>query len=157
MTDDHKNLAEATNTDFNTLSGLDFLRKLIANGDGSPMAQVMGITIRTVEEGRVTLSATPTTKLYNPMMRVHGGFAATVLDTVLGCSVMSKLAAGVGVGTIVLNVNYVRKIEAKTGEMIASGQVLHAGRSVMTAEAKLTDQSGRLFAHASGTFMVYPK
>jgi uncharacterized protein (TIGR00369 family) len=157
MTLDEQNSAQATNADFNALSGFAFLQKLMTNGDGSPMAKIMGISVTAVENGWVKLAATPSTKLYNPMMRVHGGFAATVLDTALGCAVMSKMPAGTGVGTVVLNVNYVRKIEAETGKMFAIGQVLHTGRSMLTAEAKLIDEDGKLYAHATGTFMVYPK
>ena len=88
---------------------------------------------------------------------MHGGFAATAIDTALGSAVMTKLAADTGFGTIELKVNYVRKIDAQTGLLTCRGTVIHAGRTMLTADAKLADAKGVLYAHGSGSFMVYPK
>ncbi len=68
----------------------------------------------------------------------------------------TKLAAGVGYGTIELKVNYVRKIDASVGRLLCTGIVIHAGRTMFTAEAKVVDENGKLYAHGSGTFLVYP-
>ena len=154
---DEINKTTAVFADFNTLSGLEFLRKQMQTSDQSPMAQIMGMKIVSVEAGVVKIEATPSERFYNPMMRVHGGFAATLIDSCMGSAVLSKLPAGTGVGTIVLNVNYVGKIDAATGVLTATGTVLHAGRTMLTAEAKLTDVKGKLLAHGTGTFLVYPK
>jgi acyl-CoA thioesterase len=142
---------------YQNLSGLEFLKGLANKGDRSPMAELFGMQIISVEPGHATLEALPTEKFYNPMQRVHGGFAATVLDSVLGCAVMSKLDAGVGYGTVNLSINYVRKIDVETGVLTATGTVLHTGRTMFTAEAKLVDKAGKLYAHANGTFLLYPK
>jgi acyl-CoA thioesterase len=139
------------------LSGLDFLRQQIVTGDQSPMAQLFGMRIVEADDGRTVIEAQPTSNYYNPMGRVHGGFAATVLDSALGSSIMTKMGAGVGFGTVNLSINYVRKIDAETGILRAEGRVLHQGRTMLTAEAKLADMAGKLYAHANGTFLVYPK
>jgi acyl-CoA thioesterase len=142
---------------FNQLTGLELMRKLMRDGDQSPMAQTMGLRPIFVSDGEVKIAAMPLPKFYNPMMRIHGGFTATLIDNCMGSAVLTKLPAATGVGTVVLNVNYVRKIELETGELIATGTVLHTGRTMLTAEAKVTDASGKLYAHGTGTFLVYPK
>ena len=89
-------------------------------------------------------------------MRMHGGYAATLIDSALGCAVQTRLPAEIAYGTIELKVNYVRKIDAATGRLICTGNVIHAGRTMFTADAKITDGNGKLYAHGSGTFLVYP-
>jgi uncharacterized protein (TIGR00369 family) len=143
--------------DHQTKSGLEFLLGIANKGDRSPMAELFGLQVVAVEEGKATIEATPKKDFYNPMQRVHGGFAATVLDSALGSAVMTKLAAGVGIGTVNLSINYVRKIDVDVGTLTAIATVLHAGRTMFTAEAKLVDKAGTLYAHANGTFLVYPK
>ena len=142
---------------FNELSGLELMYKLMREGDQSPMAQTMGYKTIFVADGEVKVSVIPIPKFYNPMMRIHGGFTATLIDNCMGSAVLTKLPAATGVGTVVLNVNYIRKIDIETGELIATGTVLHAGRTMLTAEAKVRDQAGKLYAHGTGTFLVYPK
>jgi uncharacterized protein (TIGR00369 family) len=138
------------------LSGLDYLRKLIDDWHGSPMAETMNMRLIAAAEGSATFEAFPSPKYYNPQQRVHGGYAAALIDSALGCAVQSKLSAGIGYGTIELKVNYVRKIDASVGRLLCVGNVLHAGRTMFTAEAKVTGEDGKLYAHGSGTFLVYP-
>jgi uncharacterized protein (TIGR00369 family) len=142
---------------FNTLTGLDYLQKLIADGDNSPMGETMNMRVIKAENGSVQIEAIPAAKFYNPMMRIHGGFTAALMDSALGCAVSSTLPKGTGVGTVQLNVNFVRKIEIETGPLIATGKVIHRGRTMLTSEAQVVDRSGVLYAHGSGTFLVYPK
>lgn len=142
---------------YNELSGLDFLRELIAHGDASPMGQTMNLRVVSADDGRAVVEGIPDERFYNTMRRIHGGFAAALIDTGLGCAVMTKLGRGVGYGTIELKVNYVRKIDVDTGPLLCTGTVLHAGRTMLTAEAKVLDGKGVLHAHGSGTFLVYPK
>lgn len=144
-------------SNFNEFSGLELMNKLLHDGDQSPMAQTMGLKVFSVADGEVKITAMPLAKFYNPMMRIHGGFTATLIDNCMGSAVLTKLPAATGVGTVVLNVNYIRKIDIDTGELIATGTVLHAGRTMLTAEAKVTDRAGKLYAHGTGTFLVYPK
>ena len=137
-------------------SGLEFLRQRIADWHGSAMAETMNMRLIAVEDGSATFEAFPSPRYYNPQMRLHGGYAATLIDSATGCAVQTKLSAGVGYGTIELKVNYVRKIVAETGRLLCTGTVIHAGRTMLTAEARITDEHGKLYAHGSGTFLVYP-
>lgn len=157
MNEDLEQQARAVAADYHGMSGLEFLHKQIAGGITSPMADTMNMRVVAASDGTVQIEATPATKFYNPMLRIHGGFTATIMDAALGSAVTSKLPKGSGVGTVQLNVNFVRKIEIETGALIATATVLHAGRTMLTAEAKLEDSKGVLYAHATGTFLVYPK
>jgi uncharacterized protein (TIGR00369 family) len=137
-------------------SGLDYLRQRIRDWHGSAMAETMNMRLIAVDDGSATFEAFPSPRYYNPQMRVHGGYAATLIDSATGCAVQTKLAAGVGYGTIELKVNYVRKMVAESGRLLCTGTVIHAGRTMLTAEARIVDESGKLYAHGSGTFLVYP-
>jgi uncharacterized protein (TIGR00369 family) len=143
--------------DFERLSGLEFLRKLIDDWHGSPMATALDMRLIAADDGTATFEAFPSEKFYNPQARVHGGYAATLIDSAMGCAVQTRMAAGVGFGTVELKVNFVRKIDAATGRLLCTGTVLHLGRTMSTAEAKVVDANGKLYAHGSGTFLVYPK
>jgi uncharacterized protein (TIGR00369 family) len=149
--------AESVNHDFNTLTGIEFLRKQMADADKTPMAALLDLTIIDAGEGWAKVQGVPAKKFYNPMLRIHGGYIATLIDTALGSAVLTKMSNGVGVGTIALDIKFVGKIDVETGPIIASATVLHAGRTMLTAEAKVTDQAGKLLAHGTGTFLVYPK
>mgnify|MGYP001297420981 CR=1 FL=1 len=137
-------------------SGLEYLRELIKDWHGSGMAETMNLRLVAVDEGSATFEAFPSPKYYNPQMRLHGGYAATLIDSALGCAVQTRLPMGIGYGTIELKVNYVRRIDAESGKLTCTGKVIHAGRTMFTAEAKVTDENGKLCAHGSGTFLVYP-
>jgi uncharacterized protein (TIGR00369 family) len=128
----------------------------VAQWKASAMAETMNMRLIALGDGTATFEATPGPKYYNPQMRVHGGYAATLIDSAMGCAVQTKLAPNTGYGTIELKVNYVRKIDADTGRLLCTGHVLHAGRTMFTADARLTDEAGKLYAHGSGTFLVYP-
>lgn len=138
-------------------SGLDYLKQRLQDWHGSPMAETMNMRLIAVDEGSATFEAFPSSRYYNPQMRLHGGYAATLIDSATGCAVQTKLPAGIGYGTIELKVNYVGKIDASVGRLICTGTVIHAGRTMLTADARLTGENGKLYAHGSGTFLVYPK
>ncbi len=137
-------------------SGLAYLKSLLADWHGSAMANTMGFKLIAVSDGSATFEAYPSPKFYNPQMRMHGGYAATLIDSALGCAVQTRLPAEIAYGTIELKINYVRKIDAATGRILCTGNVIHAGRTMFTADAKILDESGKLYAHGSGTFLVYP-
>ena len=145
------------NETFESMSGLEFVQHAARTGLDSPMARIFGLKIVEAADGMAKVGGTPGLEHYNPMKRVHGGFAATMIDNALGSAVLTKLPQGVGAGTVQLNINFVHKIEVETGPVIAEAHVLHAGRSMLTAECKLRDAHGRLLAHGTGTFMVYAK
>lgn len=138
------------------MSGLDYLRQRIMNWHGPGMADTMNMRLVEVTDGTATFEAFPEPKFYNPQQRLHGGYAATLLDSALGCAVQTKLPAHIGYGTIELKVNYVRKIDVSNGRLTCAATVIHAGRTMLTAEGKVVDQNGKLCAHGSGTFLVYP-
>ena len=148
-----KSIAEA----LNRMDGIDVMRKMMTTGETSPMGELLGIEITHVDDGKVVLQAMPQMKFYNPLMRIHGGYTATLIDTAMGSAVFTKMQAGQGAGTINLNVSYVGKIDVETGLLTITGQILHAGRTILTAEAKLQDQNGKILAHGTGTFLVYLK
>ena len=138
------------------VSGLDDLQAQLADWHGSGMAETMNMRLIAVADGEATFEAIPSPKYYNPQMRMHGGYAATIIDSAMGCAVQTKLPAKIGYGTIELKVNYVRKIDASISRLICIGRVIHAGRTMLTADAKLIDDNNKLYAHGSGTFLVYP-
>jgi acyl-CoA thioesterase len=147
---------DADSQEATPLSGLDYLRQRIKDWHGSAMAETMNMRLIAVEEGSATFEGFPSPRYYNPQMRLHGGYAATLIDSATGCAVQTKLPAGAGYGTIELKVNYVRKIDAETGRLLCTGTVIHAGRTMFTADARVVDENGKLYAHGSGTFLVYP-
>lgn len=145
-----------SDTALQTLPGLDYLRQMIKDWHVSPMSNIMNMKLIDVADGVAVFEAFPLAKFYNPQKRLHGGYAATLIDSAMGCAVQTKMAAGIGFGTIELKVNYVRKITEETGRLLCAGNVIHSGRTMFTAEAKVSDGTGKLYAHGSGTFLVYP-
>ena len=138
------------------MSGIEFLRA-IRDGDvpPPPIAQLLGFWPTLLEDGHVEFGSVPGEQHYNPIGLVHGGYAATLLDTVMGCAVQSTLPAGVAYTTLELKVNFVRPMGSDTGPVTAIGDLLHAGSRVATAEGKLVaDESGKLLAHATTTALI---
>jgi uncharacterized protein (TIGR00369 family) len=137
-------------------SGLEFLRGII---DGKypvpPIADLIGFSLTEVDFGRVVFESTPEFKHYNPLGIVHGGYAATLLDSCMGCCVHSTLPIGAGYTTLEFKVTFMRAITTETGPVKAEGRILNAGRRAATAEGRLTDAKGRLLAHATTTCLVF--
>jgi uncharacterized protein (TIGR00369 family) len=129
----------------------------IADGtiEAPPFARLLGFALVEVEEGRAVFAATPTEAVYNPIGSVHGGFAATLLDSAMGCAVQTTLPAGVGYTTLEISVNLVRGMTADTGRVVCEGRTIHVGRRAATAEARLTQEAtGKLLAHGTTTCLV---
>jgi uncharacterized protein (TIGR00369 family) len=128
----------------------------MARGDAPPppLAIVLGFTLDEIEEGRVMMSVVPQEFHYNPSGVAHGGLAATLFDSSLGCAVQSMLPPAHIAPTLQLQVNYIRPIRIETGKLQCSGEIIHMGKRSATAEGRLTDSSGRLYAHATGTFII---
>jgi uncharacterized protein (TIGR00369 family) len=140
-----------------SMSGLAFLNGII---DGSlpppPMAVTLGFHLAEASQGRVVFEGAPEFRHYNPIGSVHGGFAATLLDSALGCSIFSTLSKGETWTTLELKLNFVRGLTKDTGPVRAEGRVIHRGRSVATSEGDLRDRAGKLYAHATTTCMIFP-
>ncbi len=138
------------------MSGLEYLKALQSGQlPPSPIAVLMGMRITEVSEGRVVFAAEPAEYHYNPLGTVHGGFAATLLDSALGCVVQSMLPAGTGYTTLELKVNYLRAMTSRTGTVFSEGKIIHMGGRIATAEARLTDASGKLYAHGTTTCILF--
>jgi uncharacterized protein (TIGR00369 family) len=138
------------------MSGLEFVRGLV---DGTlplnSIAQTLGYDVSEVESGRVVVTAAPGSIHLNPAGTVHGGFAATLLDSCMGLAVQSTLERGVGQTTLEFKVSLVRPITPETGAIKAEGIVLSRGRRVGTAEGRITDGDGRLLAHGTTTCLIF--
>ena len=139
-----------------SMSGIEFLRR-IADGrlPAPPITQTLGFRIAEVQEGYVRFEMTPEFKHYNPLGGVHGGVAATLLDSCMSCAVQTHLAKGQGYTTLELKVNLVRPITATTGLIRAEGRSLHAGRRSGTAEGRILDAKGTLLAHGTTTCLLF--
>lgn len=138
-----------------TISGIAYL-KALQSGElpPPPIAVLLGMSLTEVSEGRAVFVAEPSEYHYNPLGTVHGGVMATLLDSALGCAVQSMLPAGTGYTTIELKVNFLRPVTTKTGTLYAEGKIIHVGGRIATAEARLTDATGKLYAHATTTCII---
>jgi uncharacterized protein (TIGR00369 family) len=133
------------------LSGIELIRAIV---DGTlpppPIARLLDFTILEAEPGRALFAMEPAEWMYNPIGSVHGGVAATLLDSCMGCAVHTTLDAGVAYTTTDLQVRYIRALSDATGRVLAEGRVVHAGRRTATAEGRLFVESDEsLIAHAS--------
>ena len=139
-----------------TMSGLELLQGMIAGRyPGPPIMQLIGFHLAEVDQGRAVFESTPAFKHYNPLGSVHGGYAAILLDSCMGCAVHTTLPKGTGYTTLEFKVSFVRGITADIGLVRAEGKVLSSGRRVATAEGRLTDTRGRLLAQATTTCLVF--
>ena len=157
MTSDPREAAEISYESFSTQSGLDYLRDVIANHRTYPFGELLNMRVVAAGDGTAELEAVPDYRFYNPMFRVHGGYLAALMDSAMGSAVITKLMHGHGAGTVNLNVSYVRKVDVDSGKLTARATTMHAGRSMLTAEARITDAAGRLCVHGTGTFLIYQK
>jgi uncharacterized protein (TIGR00369 family) len=136
------------------LDGLAQLRKLIASGRKPGSLESLDFEFIEVEAGRAVFVGVPGDHAYNPIGTVHGGYAATLLDSACGCSVHSCLTATQAYTTLELKVAYHKAVTRDSGVLRAEGRVLSIGRRAAFAEATLKDARGRLFASATSTLLV---
>ena len=139
-----------------TMSGLDYMRAVVAAElPPPPIAVTMRLRPVELEEGRVVFEGEPGEEHYNPIGVVHGGYAATLLDSALGCAVHTTLPAGVAYTSLGLEAKFVRPITRDTGRVLCEANVLYRGRRQATAEARLTEAAGgKLIAHGIATCMI---
>ncbi len=139
------------------LAGRDYLQAMI---DGklprAAIAALLGFDLVEVGEGFAAFECQPGERHYNPNGTVHGGLACTLLDSAMGCSIHSTLPAGMAYTTLELKVNLVRPITGETGRLRCEARLIHAGRRIATAEGKLIDPAGKLYAHGTTTCMIFP-
>jgi uncharacterized protein (TIGR00369 family) len=138
------------------MSGLEFVQGL---ADGAlplnTIAQTLGYDVAQAERGRVVVTAVPTGAHLNPAGTVHGGLAATLLDSCMGLAIQSTLEKGVRQTTLEFKISLVRPITPETGLIKAEGVVLNCGRRIGTAEGRVTDGKGRLLAHGTTTCLIF--
>ena len=140
-----------------TLSGLDFLRAMIAGTvPPPPMAETLGFRLAKVEDGRAVFEGEPSPRLLNPLGSVHGGWALTLIDSAAGCALHTTLPAGVGYTTVETKVNFARPIPAEGEAVRCEGLVVTRGRQIATAEARLLSADGKVLAHGTSTLMILP-
>ncbi|HEX7956584.1 MAG TPA: PaaI family thioesterase [Pyrinomonadaceae bacterium] len=152
--EDPRALAEAARG----LSGMEFLRKVVAGElPRPPISALMDFGLAELEEGRAVFTVEPAEYHYNPIGVVHGGLAATLLDSAMGCAVHSTLPAGAGYTTLEIKVNFVRPLTAETGAVRCEARVIHVGGRTATAEGRVVDSEGKLYAHATTTCIVFRK
>jgi len=137
--------------------GLRFLKAMIAGSIlQPPMTATLGFRLTEAEHGRAVFTGVPRYEYYNPLGSVHAGFAATLLDSALGCAVHSTLAEGESYVTAEFKLNLVRPLTKDTGTVTAEGRIVHRGRILGTSEGYLRDAKGKLYAHATTTCIIFP-
>jgi len=139
-----------------SMAGIDFIR---ATFDGRlpapPIMQNIEPFDYSAEPGIIAFSSIPGFRHYNPIGSVHGGYAATLLDSAMGLAVHSMLPVGTGYTTLEFKISFIRGMTKDTGVVRSEGRALNVGRRAATAEARLTDAKGRLLAHATTTCLVF--
>ncbi|MBS0614201.1 MAG: PaaI family thioesterase [Proteobacteria bacterium] len=139
------------------LDGLGQLRQLIASGRKHGILQSLDLDLIEVDLGKAVFAGMPDAHAYNPIGTVHGGYAATLLDSACGCAVHSRLSATQAYTTLELKVSYHKAITKDSGLLRAEGNVLSMGRRAAFSEAKITDAAGRLYASATSTLLVFER
>jgi uncharacterized protein (TIGR00369 family) len=139
-----------------SMAGIDFVRAIF---DGElpepPIMQTIEPFDSTAEPGVVVLNSIPGFRHYNPIGSVHGGYAATLLDSAMGLAVHSMLPPGIGYTTLEFKVSFIKGMTRDTGPVRTEGRTLNVGRRAATAEARITDSKGRLLAHATTTCLIF--
>ncbi|KQP14717.1 PaaI family thioesterase [Pseudorhodoferax sp. Leaf267] len=137
-------------------TGLEVMQAMLAGELPYPhIADTLDFALVEVGPGTAIFQGTPQLKHYNPLGTVHGGWYATLLDSALGCAVHTTMPAGRGYTTAELGVNIVRAANTRTGPLRAIGKVIHSGRQMATAEARIVGPDDKLYAHATTTCLVF--
>ncbi|MEM5472129.1 PaaI family thioesterase [Hoeflea sp. AS60] len=123
---------------------------------GASMARTLNFWLTKVEEGLIVFTGTPSVDHLNPLGTIHGGWAATIMDSALACAVMTTIAPGEGYTTVEFKLNLTRPILPDMGELACEGRILHRGKTIATSEAYLRDSSGKLLAHGTETCAIFP-
>lgn len=148
----------ASPEDLARLSGLELLTaSMEGRAASAAIAEGMNFRLLEVSDGVAVFEGEPGPQHLNPLGAVHGGWALTLIDSACGCACHTVLPAGVGYASIETKANFVRAIRPDGGTLRTVGTVVARGRTIMTAEARMTDADGRLVAHGTSTVMVFPK
>lgn len=135
---------------------IGIFRKMVAGEyPAPPIGEHFDFGLAEVENGRVIFEGRPSGKFYNPLGTIHGGFITTLLDSAMACAIHTTLDAGKGSTSIEIKVNFVRPIFEKTGTLRAVGETVNVGRQIASAEGKLLDENGKLYAHGTTTCFIF--
>lgn len=138
------------------LSGMEYLQKIVAGElPPPPIGALLNFRIAELSEGRAVFTVEPAEYHYNPIGVVHGGLAATLLDSAMGCAVHSTLPAGASYTTLEIKVNFLRAMSAETGLVRCEANIIHVGGRTAVAEGKILDQKNKLYAHGTTTCIVF--
>jgi uncharacterized protein (TIGR00369 family) len=138
-----------------SMSGLDFMRAIVEGKLAHPpIGDALNFYPVEASKGHAVFLGVPTQNHYNPIGSIHGGWACTLLDSCMACSVQTTLAVGQGYTTVELKVNLVRPISSETGPIRAEGRVINAGRTIATSEGRLVGTDGKLYAHGTTTCLI---
>jgi uncharacterized protein (TIGR00369 family) len=141
-----------------TGTGLDYLQRVISGEHPPiPMGETLNFRIVEASVGRVVVVGKPDLRSFNLLGTVHGGWAASILDTAMGISVLSSLDEHTRHVTLDIRINYLRPITLDTGEVRAEGTLIQGGRRVAYCEGKLLDGAGKLLAHGTSSCLIFPK
>ncbi|HEX4189742.1 MAG TPA: PaaI family thioesterase [Marmoricola sp.] len=142
-------------TALESLSGLEVMQKIVSGELPAPgIATLLGMSVVEVADGRATFELSPDERMMNPIGSIHGGIAATLLDSCMACAVHTTLPPGWGYTTAQLNLHYLRAMQPGMGPVRATGTVIHRGRRQSTAEGKLYDANGKLIAHGTTSCLI---
>jgi uncharacterized protein (TIGR00369 family) len=138
-----------------TMPGLQLLTGIMEGTlPAPPIQQTLGFRLVQVERGSTVFTGNPKFEYYNPLGSVHGGYTAALLDSCMACAVHSTLEAGYSYATLEIKVNYVRAITSDTDLVRAEGKVITSGKRIATAEGRLFDSAGKLYAHGTTTCLI---
>jgi uncharacterized protein (TIGR00369 family) len=137
------------------MTGLEQLRwEAQLPADSPNIRRLIGMRFHEIEHGRVVMSLKSGPDFANPQGTVHGGIAATLLDSVMGCADHSTLPAGAAYTTLEIKVNYVRAVQTDGHKLSAAGELVHSGRRIATAEGRVLNEDGKLIAHGTTTCLI---
>ncbi len=146
----------AIHNEAQSMSGLEFLKtSMVGERRRPPIANTLDFYLAEVEEGMAEVVSAPAEFHYKPIGTGHGGYFGTLLDSAMGCAVHSTLAPGEGYTTLEYKINLVRALTSEVGEVRSQGWVVHRGHRMATAEGKIIDASGKIYAHGSTTCMIF--
>ena len=138
------------------MTGLEYMRQVMT-GEVPPsgMVQLMNFKLVEVSEGHAVFTIEPDERHYNGLGIAHGGLAATLLDSATGCAINTMMPAGRIFTTLEMKINYVRPMARETGEVRCEANVIHVGGRTATAEGRIVDRDGKLYAHGTATCMLF--
>lgn len=137
-------------------SPLEIFKKMVAGEmPAPPISEHFDFALSEIEKGKAVFKGRPQDNFYNPLGTIHGGFIATLLDSAMACAIHSTLEAGKGSTSIEIKINFVRPVFEKTGTLRAIGEVINIGKQIASAEGKLIDENGKLYAHGTTTCFIF--